>query len=545
MKTEINRRRLLSLFCILISGLFFLIVSSASFASLSNLTNRLPVELLTKEKRGKLIYLEGNGGSGGEIVALLGSEALELPATSFPCSNCHGIKGQGTNEGGLQPPPINWVTLSAKHTSALTSRTRKAYTDETVAKAIRSGVDPSGAPLHPGMPRYQMTDAQMSDLISYIKKIGDDADNEPGVSESDIKIGAVLPLSGPLAQIGEDVKATLNAYFAEVNAKGGIYGRKFDLIVEDSQGNPQQTVAATARLIEKEGVFALVGSFEPKGCESTDELIARSGVPLVGPLTLSPHLSLPPNKYVFYLLPSFNDQAKVLVDFVSSKSAGKPARIAVVYSKDDLASDALAGLKSQAKIYSMEIVGEHASDPGRFSAVDAVAAIQSKKPDYLFFFGGAADLTSLAGEIQRAKLNVTLLSSVTMIGRAAFTLPASVAGKTILSYPTSLPDQKSLADFNNTLMNAKVDIRNSAFQRSAYAAARILVEATKLSGRDLSRASLINALEQLQNFQTGVIPPVTFGPNRRIGAMGSYIVWVDINNGQYVPFGGWMTPKDR
>jgi hypothetical protein len=59
----------------------------------------------------------------------------------------------------------------------------------------------------------------------------------------------------------------------------------------------------------------------------------------------------------------------------------------------------------------------------------------------------------------------------------------------------------------------------------------------------ISRAALVNSLEQLQNFQTGVIGPVTFGPNRRVGAAGSFIVGIDSGKKQYVIVSERIVPK--
>jgi len=59
------------------------------------------------------------------------------------------------------------------------------------------------------------------------------------------------------------------------------------------------------------------------------------------------------------------------------------------------------------------------------------------------------------------------------------------------------------------------------------AAARILVHALELCGKDASRESLVTALEGLYEYETGLMPKITFGPNRRIGALGAYIVTID------------------
>lgn len=497
--------------------------------------------LSPQEQRGKQIYLTGADGARGEITTVLGSEELEVPASSFPCSSCHGTRGEGTKEGGIQPPPLNWETLTRPLTSALTRRERRPYDDVSVARAISGGVDPDGARLHLAMPRYRMTGEQMADLVAYLKKLGKSSDADPGITDETIKVGAALPLTGPLAQVGEDIKATLNASFADINSRGGIYGRRFELIAEDSRGEPAQTLLATRRLIEAGGIFALVGCFEPGDSREVNELIKRSEVPLIGPVTLSPRLSIPPNPYIFYLLPTFGDQARALVDFVNSRD--KPARLGVVYAASDFDRDALEGVKTQANIYSMAIVAEEGFSAGSFSAAGVVRKLEDKKTDHVLFFGDAGSLAALAAEMDRVKMKAPLLSSVVMIGRGAFALPASVAARTFLAYPAALPNQSDFAEFISVMQKSGVGLRSPAFQSVAFASTKVFYEAVKLSSRQLDRATLLRSLEQLHDFKTGVVPPVTFGPNRRIGSTGSYIVGIDLDKKQYVPLTDRLIPR--
>jgi ABC-type branched-subunit amino acid transport system substrate-binding protein len=247
------------------------------------------------------------------------------------------------------------------------------------------------------------------------------------------------------------------------------------------------------------------------------------------------------------LLPSFGEQARSLVDFVGSEETrpkGRPAsRLAVVYTEGDFDQDALAGLRLQSKLYSMQLVSEQSYKSGALSAAATVASLGAKKPDYIFFFGGAGDMTSFAAEMDRARLDAGVLSSAVMLGEGAFSLPSAVAARTYLSYPVSLPAQAGFADFVAAMQKAGVNLRSAAFQAVAYAAAKIFIEAVKNTDRQLSRAALVNSLERLQDFRTGVIGPVTFGPNRRVGAAGSYIVGIDFKNKQYVAVSERIVPK--
>lgn len=526
-------------------------IAIASLYSGSLTQAQSAADLTPQEKRGKQFYQKGESASGGAVAILSGD--LELPTASFPCSNCHGMKGEGGNEGGLQPPPLDWASLTSRHRSALTRNERPPYNEATLARAISSGVDSSGARLHPGMPRYKMAPAEMADLIAYLKRIGTEADREPGLADDVIRVGAALPLTGTYARIGEDVKAALGAYFAAVNAQGGIYGRKFELVVQDSGGQEKGTAEATRRLIDQDHVFALVGSFEPLGREVSGEFLKQSHeflkrveVPLIGPVTLSPPAQAVPNRFVFYLLPSFADQASALVDFINSEQSrpkDRPTRLAVVYGEGVPVRDALEGLRSQARLYSMQIVSEQAYMAGPLPWPTVAAALVSAKPDYVFYFGGNDEFTRLIQEMDRAGLESTLLTSAIMVGRNAFNAAPAIARRTYLSYPTTVPNKDDYAEFLLLMQKAGVELRSTVFQTLAFASAKVLVEATKNSGRQITRNSLINSLEALREFKTGVVPPVTFGPNRRIGTTGSYIVGVDQNKKEFVPLTGLIVPK--
>jgi ABC-type branched-subunit amino acid transport system substrate-binding protein len=86
----------------------------------------------------------------------------------------------------------------------------------------------------------------------------------------------------------------------------------------------------------------------------------------------------------------------------------------------------------------------------------------------------------------------------------------------------------------------KLPSHHLATQMFAYCAAKTLVEALKRAGRDLSRDKLIQSLEGLYEYPTGLTPALTFGPNRRIGAMGAYVVTIDLNEKQFLPVSGWI-----
>ena len=111
------------------------------------------------------------------------------------------------------------------------------------------------------------------------------------------------------------------------------------------------------------------------------------------------------------------------------------------------------------------------------------------------------------------------------------------------SLVASLPDRDDFTEFISVMKGSGVAPRNTGFQAVAYAAAKIFVEAAKSSSKQLNRPGIIRALEHMRNYVTGVIAPVTFGPNRRIGANGSYIIKIDLGRKSYVAVSDRVVPK--
>jgi hypothetical protein len=111
----------------------------------------------------------------------------------------------------------------------------------------------------------------------------------------------------------------------------------------------------------------------------------------------------------------------------------------------------------------------------------------------------------------------------------------------ILAYPSG-PDDQRVEALREYALHAKdaSSRANQPLQVAAYTAGMLLVEGLKRTGRDLSRRKLVATLETVQGFDTGLIPRVTYNADRRIGAMGGYLVAVDLERKGLRPLGGYV-----
>jgi ABC-type branched-subunit amino acid transport system substrate-binding protein len=497
--------------------------------------------LTPQERRGKSIYLRGTSASGQEMTALMGE--IDVPASTLTCAGCHGVEGQGKTEGGITAGNLTWQHLIKPygHTHP-TGRKHGAFSEATFVRAVTTGIDPAGNNLLVAMPRYKMSAEDLADLVAYLKRI--DTDRDPGLTETSIRVGTSLPSTGALADMGKSMRAVLSAYFDEVNSRGGIYNRKIELRSSEAATDAAATAANLRRFLQDEQVFALVSGFTAGADKEIAALVGSEEIPLIGASTLSPPVGFPLNRYAFYLLPGIKEQGRALVNFAATKPELKKMRAAVVYLDSALNSEAAASIEEQAKKTGWTSVAKQAYARDKFDATGLVSGLKQQGVGVVFFLGAGGNEIALMREATRIEWTPTILLSGALTSADLLaSVPPVFQNKIFLSFPTVPSDVTAagIQEYRALLEKHKLEQRHTAAQLSAFAAAKIFVEGLQRAGRDLSREKLITALEGLYEFETGMTPRLTFGPNRRIGAQGAYMVTIDTEKKQFVAASEWVT----
>ena len=367
------------------------------------------------------------------------------------------------------------------------------------------------------------------------------AASEPGVTENTVVIGSVLPATtGQLASIHLPVKSLLTAFFDEVNSKGGINGRRVVLKFAETASTAADTRANFERFIREENVFALSTSNIAGAENEIAELMRDTKTPLVGPLTLYPQISSSLNRHVFYLLSGVDTQARALVDFLASKPDLKTKKTAIIYSSNPWDVQTVAAIRGQLKKDGLDeplvLVYEH----GKFDASQIVKKLTVNKCELLFFYGSGDDGFTLSKEAEKNDWYPTFFQAGVI--RTSMELSPKFHQKVFLSFPTSPADQtaEGIAEFRSFSQKYKLSTERMATQVNTYASAIILVEGLRRAGRELTRERLVQSLESLSNYSTGLTPPITYGPNRRTGSSGAYVISIDLEQKKFVPVSGWL-----
>ena len=505
----------------------------------------LPAVALSPEaKRGQKIFLEGRSVSGVEITAVIGDGGSELPASMMPCGSCHGQDGRGQPEGGISPSNLTWRSLTKPYGADLPNgRRHPPYQEKTLGRAITMGFDPAGNKLHVAMPRYRLSRQDLGDLVAYIRQLGDDRD--PGISDEVLTLATLLPTEDTLAPVGEAMAAVLEATFDDVNRAGGIYTRRLELRVEPAPADPVERAEALHRLAAAGEAFALVSPFFA-GAEA--EIGDLDGIPTVGPYTRRPRVGSPLDPSVFCLLSGDEDLGRALVTFAAGDEEGPGADAsdaeapgtaprAMVIAEDGFEAPAGAIRARAAELGWPEV---RAPAP---PLTDLEAA--SLDTDTVFLLARGAAQRAFFERAAALDWRPRVYLPGSLAGPEVFDVPPGFAGRIRLAMP-NLPaaaDPQSLSEFRDLAERHDLPPRHHAAQIAALSAARVLIEGLKQAGRDLSREKLIAALEGISAFRTGLVPPITYGPNQRIGAAGAYVVAVDLDRRTLVPLSGWIEAR--
>ena len=508
-------------------------------------------DLSEAEERGKYIYETGRSRSRRVINADLQRGEL-TPGHILPCINCHGADGRGAEDYvGVAPLNVNWYALVSSGTHTHAVRSHAPFDDLSLARAIVLGKDPDGNDMDKSMPRYDMAREDVEDLIAYLKVM--DSQSDPAISGTTIRIGTVIPTDGQHAGLGAAIRKTIEAVFDEVNANGGVNNREIKLAVGGWGDNNNPQIWAARDLVDKEPVAALVSPYVPNYDAEVEQLATEKRMPVVGPYTVfhpdgdrEGAAESEDNRFTFYLLAGLELQARALVEAAAVKVTPGETRLAIVYPRVRFFDDLAAAAARQASALGFDSVTEEVFELNEFPAQATAVSLEEQATGAVLFLGNAVELAQLTRHAQQADWKPLLLSPALLSERNIFDLPDSFSGRVLLAYASLPTDYSPEGAEEFELLHEKYgfDYSYSIAQVNAYIAAKVLIEALDRAGRRLSRAKIVTALEELDDFHPGLAPALSYGEDRRIGSVGVHIVPVDLVEDRFTEPVRWIVPRD-
>jgi branched-chain amino acid transport system substrate-binding protein len=344
--------------------------------------------------------------------------------------------------------------------------------------------------------------------------------SDPGATSSSVLIGGTSPISGEAAA-GGAVAAGANAYFRWVNAHGKVAGRSINYKILDDGYDPGKTVAAVRQLVEQDNVFAIFNVLGTNNNLAVRDYLNGKKVPQLFAASGFTGFGSDFKKYPYTTgyIPTYSAEGAVYGRYLASTRPS--ARIAVLYQDDDYGKDLLNGLKRGLGAKAGNVVKAVGYDPTSTNVDSQVAELKGTNANVfmIFCFGKFAlqafiNANKLGWHPQIVVNDVASTTGIMQIATATATR-ATTNGTISIVFGKDPADPAWAKDpgillFQRVMkaggLGSAVNLKN-AYYIAGMASAFTLVDALKKAGKNLTRASIVNAVDSLNEANNPFLLP--------------------------------------
>jgi branched-chain amino acid transport system substrate-binding protein len=232
-----------------------------------------------------------------------------------------------------------------------------------------------------------------------------------------LKLGIPLPLTGTNAKFGEIEKKSYEIAMEEINARGGIKGRKVVLEFEDSQGKPEISRSIVERLIDVKKQPVIFGEYSSSSSKAVAAVAEERKVPYLVVTVATDDITQQNYKYVFRMNPTNNYYTVGLMSFL--KEIVKPKSIAILYESSDFGTSGAEDMVVQAKKFGMEVLVKEQYEKGAVDFKPILSKVKAAAPDVIYMVAYVMDAALLMRQIKELRIDAKLYAG----GAAGFAIP--------------------------------------------------------------------------------------------------------------------------
>lgn len=518
---------------------------------------------------GESIYLRGVLGSGAPLEGKRAAAGKATQGEQAACVGCHQRSGLGSKEGNTNIPPITGGYLywspgqqdggSMPYVESMNGN-RAPYSDATLARAIREGLDSQGRPLSYLMPRFALDDADMAGLIEYLKKLT--VRRVGGVTDTVLHFATIFtPDADRVKRSG--VLDVLEHFVAEKNSfpfrpsppmrtsgktaySKSMYlaHRHWQLHVWDLTGPAATWAAQLEKHLADEPVYAVLSGLGGSNWAPVDEFCESHALPCLFPNVEVPVVA----DHAFYSLYFSKGvllEAELIAGAIAAGDA-HPGQIAVqqIYRAGDSGEPAAAALAAELKARGFTVSNQSLPARGTERAL-IQAASRGAASQILVLWLRPADIAAL-GPPPPGRGAVYL--SGLMGGLEDSPLPAGWRTQTLMSYPFDIPDKRGVRlDYPFGWFRLRhIPVVAQQVQADTYLACSLIADTLNNHMADVvARPYLVEQLQGMieRRIMTGYYPRLTLASNQRFASKGGYIVHFSAPAGTNLTAdGGWVVP---
>ena len=520
---------------------------------------------------GRSIYLRGGLGS-GEPLEGTREDGLVTTGADAACVNCHQRSGLGSIEGHLSIPPVTGEYLFHSRTQDASEPVlpyveslhgnRDPYTDATLARAIREGLDSEGRPLNYLMPRYALGDEDMAALIRYLKTLS--VRRVPGVTDTVLHFATIVtPEADPLKRQG--MLDVLEQFFAQKNLvplkpsprmwtsgrtqySKSMYmaNRHWQLHVWELTGPAASWRAQLDKHLAAEPVYAVLSGLGGSNWAPVHEFCEQNDIPCLFPNVEVPVVA-ERDFYPMYFSKGVLLEAQLIARAILGPD-NHPGAVEQVYRAGDSGERAAEALAAQLTVHGVRVHRTvlPASAQGRrvTAALRTAALRKDARGQALVLWLRPTDIAAL-GDVPAGAATVYL--SGLMGGFEKSPVPAAWREHTVMTYPVDLPDKRRVRlDYALGWFAVRhIPVVAEQVQTDTFLACSLLADVLNRMADNFARPYLIEQLQALLEHRlvTGYYPRLTLASNQRFASKGGYVVhFRDPGGPALVAEGDWIVP---
>ena len=364
-----------------------------------------------------------------------------------------------------------------------------------------------------------------------------------GLTDTTIKVGVMGPFTGNASSYSK-TQIGLMAYFKHINDQGGINGRKFEIVQEDTACAPAKGIAAAKKLIHQDEVFYLHGNSCSGVAMAVKPTVSPTGIPWIIAHAVNPKISMPVNEKgsIYHGVPAGPAYGSAMGKFVMSKSNTK--RVAMIAHTNDWAKAYCDPAIEVIKAAGGEIIQELALERGQTDATAQVLKLKQTKPDFILGCLYEAETVIFLRDAKKYGVRIPVMGTAgTDLENTLERLgdPDAVKDYYVLHAFVDKVDGPKMKKWNDIILKYCPNETITGFSAISMASGVAAVKALRAAGRDLTRSKLIAELDKIRGLTTGILAcDITWTPTERHGCKASAVAgFID---GKPTVLSGWGKP---
>ncbi len=340
---------------------------------------------------------------------------------------------------------------------------------------------------------------------------------EEGVTDSSVTFGQVAALEGPAAALGTGMRQGILAAFEEANANGGVHGRQLELESRDDGYEPDRSVAHVEAIIADNNHLGLIGAVGTPTSSATQPVATAADMPFIGPFTGAGFLRDASHGNIYNVRATYAAETEAWIQHLVDEQGME--NIAILYQDDGFGRVGLSGVTAALEKRGMSLVAEGTYTRNTVAVKSALLDIRKAKPDAVVMVGAYKPIAEFIKLSRKMKFEPTFVN-ISFVGSKALAGELGDAGEdVIISQVVPFPWDDSVpvvAEYQAALKAVDAAAEPGFVSLEGYIVGRLAIEALEAAGKDVTRASYLEAFAGLRDVDiSGLV--LSYGPGDNQG----------------------------